>query len=107
MKKVAQESMKTIDFEKAFISLQRLAQPLKLGHKMRIVIDYDSTSRHIKMNYLDINKDANPDSLPNNVQFNYARENGGKIILSDTGQIKAFLQIVGSYLKGGTENGRG
>ncbi len=77
MKKVAQESMKTIDFEKAFISLQRLVQPLKLGHKMRVVIDYDSTSRHIKMNYLDINKDANPDSLPNNVQFNYARENGG------------------------------
>ena len=33
--------------------------------------------------------------------------NGGKIILSDTGQIKAFLQIVGSYLKGGTEDGRG
>lgn len=27
--------------------------------------------------------------------------NGGKIILNDTGQIKAFLQIVGSYLKGG------
>lgn len=34
-------------------------------------------------------------------------ENGGKIILNDTGQIKAFLQIVGSYLKGGTEDGRG
>lgn len=33
--------------------------------------------------------------------------NGGKIILNDTGQIKAFLQIVGSYLKGGTEDGRG
>ena len=32
---------------------------------------------------------------------------GGKIILNDTGQIKAFLQIVGSYLKGGTEDGRG
>lgn len=31
---------------------------------------------------------------------------GGKIILNDTGQIKAFLQIVGSYLKGGTEDGR-
>lgn len=31
--------------------------------------------------------------------------NGGKIILNDTGQIKAFLQIVGSYLKGGTEEG--
>jgi len=30
---------------------------------------------------------------------------GGKIILNDTGQIKAFLQIVGSYLKGGTEDG--
>lgn len=27
--------------------------------------------------------------------------NGGKIILNDTGQIKAFLQIVGSYLKRG------
>lgn len=26
---------------------------------------------------------------------------GGKIILNGTGQIKAFLQIVGSYLKGG------
>lgn len=33
--------------------------------------------------------------------------NGGKIILNDTGKIKAFLQIVGSYLKGGTEDGRG
>lgn len=33
--------------------------------------------------------------------------NGGKIILNGTGQIKAFLQIVGSYLKGGTEDGRG
>lgn len=33
--------------------------------------------------------------------------NGGKIILNDTGQIKAFMQIVGSYLKGGTEDGRG
>ena len=34
--------------------------------------------------------------------------NGGKIILDDTGQIKAFLQIVGSYLKGGgTGEGRG
>lgn len=33
--------------------------------------------------------------------------NGGKIFLNDTGQIKAFLQIVGSYLKGGTEDGRG
>ena len=32
--------------------------------------------------------------------------NGGKIILNDTGQIKVFLQIVGSYLKGGTEDGR-
>ena len=33
--------------------------------------------------------------------------NGGKIILNDTGKIKAFLQIVGSYLKGGTEDVRG
>lgn len=33
--------------------------------------------------------------------------NGGKIILNDTGQIKVFLKIVGSYLKGGTEDGRG
>ena len=32
--------------------------------------------------------------------------NGGKIILNDTGQIKVFLQIVGSYLKRGTEDGR-
>ena len=32
--------------------------------------------------------------------------NGGKIILNDTGQIKVFLKIVGSYLKGGTEDGR-
>ena len=77
MKEVTRESMNTEAFEKAFISLQTLVQPLKLGHKMRVVVDYDSTARHIKMNYLDINKETDPESLPDNVQFDYKRENGG------------------------------
>jgi len=85
VKAIKQERIKTTDFEKAFISLQNLVKPLKLGHKMRVFIDYDSTARHIKMNYLDINKDTNPESLPDDMQFNYAKENGG--ISSEYGEL--------------------
>lgn len=98
VKEVARENMNTIDFEKAFISLQTLVQPLKLGHKMRVVVDYDSTARHIKMNYLDINKDANPESLPDNVQFDYMRENGGisraygKLVTGSGGQNREYYE---------------
>ncbi len=77
MKVTKREAMNTIDFERAFISLQALTKPIRLGHKMRIVIDYDSSVRYIKMNYLDINKETETESLPDNMQFDYKRENGG------------------------------
>lgn len=77
MKEVARESMNTIDFEKAFVSLQALVSPVKLGHKTRIVVDYDSSEKRIKMNYLEVNKNTDTESLPDDMQFNYARENGG------------------------------
>ena len=98
MKEVARESMNTEDFEKAFISLQTLVHPLKLGHKMRVVVDYDSTARHIRMNYLDINKDANPESLPDDVQFDYTRENGGisraygELVTGNGGQNREYYE---------------
>ncbi len=76
-KQVWQSEVQTIDFEKAFISLQALVNPLKLGHKTRIFIDYDSSEKLIRMNYLEVNKDTDTESLPDNMQFNYARENGG------------------------------
>lgn len=77
MEVTKQEAMNTIDFEKAFVSLQALVSPVKLGHKTRIVVDYDSSEKRIKMNYLEVNKDTDTESLPDDMQFNYARENGG------------------------------
>ena len=77
MKEVAREAMNTGDFEKALISLQTLVQPIKLGHKTRVFVDYDSSEKRIKMNYLEVNKDTDTESLPDNMQFNYMRENGG------------------------------
>lgn len=35
MEVTKQEAMNTIDFEKAFVSLQALVSPVKLGHKTR------------------------------------------------------------------------
>jgi len=103
VKKIKNETMNTSDFEKALVSLKALVQPLKRGHKMRVVIDFDSTAKRIGMNYLDINKDTDQESLPDDMQFDYARENGGvsreygELVPGSGGQGREYYE---SHMKG-------
>jgi len=103
VREVKKETMNMLDFEKVFVSLQTLVKPLKLGHKMRVFIDYDNTARFIRMNYLDINEGVNPESLTDDMQFNYAGENGGisreygELVPGSGGQNREYYE---NHLKG-------
>ena len=70
-------TIKTADFEKVFVSLQSLVKPLKLGHKMRIVADYDSEKKHIKTHYLELKDGTEFESLPDDMQFCPTKINAG------------------------------
>ncbi|MCM1217544.1 MAG: hypothetical protein NC331_14020 [Lachnospiraceae bacterium] len=46
--------MRTVDFEKCFTALQRLSMPLKLGEKMRAVMEYDPQKATTAFRYFKI-----------------------------------------------------
>lgn len=50
-------SMDTVDFEKLFTAMQGLTEPLKLGHKKRVVIDYDPQGPKMVFRYFNLDKD--------------------------------------------------
>lgn len=70
-------TIKKTDFEKVFLSIQFMTESLQLGHKMRIVADYDSENRHIKMNYLEVKDGTEFESLPDDMQFFPTKVNCG------------------------------
>lgn len=70
-------TIKKVNFEKVFLSLQFMAENLQLGHKMRIVADYDSEKPHIKMNYLEVKDSVQFESLPDDMKFSPTKVNCG------------------------------
>lgn len=46
--------MNTVNFEKCFIAMQQTAEPLKLGKKMRVIIDYDPQKERAEFRYFTI-----------------------------------------------------
>ena len=70
-------TIKTLDFERAVVSLQSLVKPITTGHKMRIVADYDSEKRHIMTNYLELKDGTEFESLPDDMQFCPTKVNAG------------------------------
>ncbi len=77
MKKIRREVVNMINFEKMIVSLKMLVDPLKIGHKMRVFIDYDSQKKHIQTNYIEISENTELDSLPIDIQFDYEKANAG------------------------------
>ncbi len=53
-KLVKEIHMNTIDFEKCFTAIQQLVEPLKLGRKMRVIIDYDPQKERAEFRYFKI-----------------------------------------------------
>lgn len=47
-------NIRTTEFEKIFLILQQLASPLKLGKKMRIIIEYDPQKPSTNFKYFKI-----------------------------------------------------
>lgn len=46
--------MNTVNFEKCFIAAQQITEPLKLGKKMRVIIDYDPQKERAEFRYFTI-----------------------------------------------------
>jgi len=53
-KLVKEMHMNTVNFEKCFIAMQQMAESLKLGKKMRIIIDYDPQKERAEFRYFKI-----------------------------------------------------
>ena len=51
---VEERSIKSVEFEKLFLILQTLTSPLKLGKKMRIIVEYDPQKPHTNFKYFKI-----------------------------------------------------
>lgn len=43
--------MNTVDFEKGFVAMQQITEPLRLGKKMRVIVDYDPHEEKVKFQY--------------------------------------------------------
>jgi hypothetical protein len=77
MKKIRREVVNTINSEKMIASLKMLVDPLKIGHKMRVFIDYDSQKKHIQTNYIEISENTELNGLPIDIHFDYKKANAG------------------------------
>ena len=62
-------TIKTQNFERAVVSLQSLVESVTIGHRMRIVADYDSGKRHILTNYLELKDTTKFENIPDDMQF--------------------------------------
>lgn len=62
MEFVKEIHLRTTEFEKVFTALQQLSVPLKLGEKMRVMIDYDPQKQTTEFKYFAFKEPGKTDS---------------------------------------------